>query len=49
MADPTRASPEQLAALDAALGALPPRDLALRQDVADAALPPNRRLLPALV
>jgi arylsulfatase A-like enzyme len=49
MADPTCASPEQLAALDAALGALPPRDLALRQDVADAALPPNRRLLPALV
>jgi hypothetical protein len=49
MADPARVSSDDLAALDKALGQLPPRDLAGPQDVADAGLPPSRRLLPALV
>lgn len=46
----TEASPDvldRLAELDAALAGLPPRDVAQTQDVADAALPPLRRLMPA--
>jgi hypothetical protein len=47
MADPTCASPDQLSALDAGLAALSSKDLTRTQDVADAGLPPNRRLMPA--
>lgn len=46
MADPGCADPEELSALDAALAVLPPRDLHRAQEVAGAALPPRRPLMP---
>lgn len=47
LADPDLAGPDVLLELDAALAALGPRDRLRAQDVADAALPPERQLAAA--